>query len=384
MESIPLLRAVGRVNYEDIRAHINQPPFNCSAIDGYAVRAKDITAAGKQAVILRVTQTVFAGDTPARALGPGESAQVTTGAQLPLKADCVVKQEETKYNNGLAHILANPGKGKNLIFSGEHIRRGEILARRGELLESSHIGILAGQGFREVKVYRKAKVGILSTGNELISAGAVLMPGKIYDSNCPMLAARVRLLGGEAVFHSGVEDDIDRLGHTIAALLEEAEVVITTGGVSVGKKDFLPQAGILLGAETLICRLRYKPGGRVLVLLKEGKLIFCLSGNPFAALTSFELLAAPCLRKLMGALDYEPQYAAGVLQHDFTKQNPLRRFVRARIINGQVFLPAGVQRSGSLAGLPGCNCMIDIAAGTGELRKGDTVRVIMFLGGSLL
>jgi molybdopterin molybdotransferase len=383
-ETAPLAEAVGRVNYADIHAIMDHPPFDRSPIDGYAVVAQDIAAASpQQPAVLRVTQTIFAGDAPVRELCFGESAQVATGAQLPPQTGCVVKQENTKRENGFVHIFANPGKGKNLIFRGEDVRYGEILIRQGEQLDSAHIGILAGQGFREVAVYRKPKIGLLSTGNELMPAESTLLPGKIFDSNSLMLAARVQLLGGTAVFHHSVEDDISLLQCAISELLAKADVVITTGGVSVGERDFMPKLGALLGAQTLFYCLQYKPGGCVMAMQKDGKIIFCLSGNPFAALTSFELLAAPCLRKLMGARDYGPQRLMGILQNDFAKKSPQRRFVRACNINGRIFLSTGNHGSGNLSTLPGCNCLIDIPPGTGELHHGDTVYVIMFQRGIL-
>ncbi len=378
-ENIPLDAAAGRIAAEDITARYSQPPFDRSPLDGYALYAADFATASKQTpVVLPVSMKLCAGDTPTGPLAKGNAARIMTGAPVPAGADCVVRQEDTDYGEERVTLYA-PGKaGGNICFAGEDIAKGELIAARGARLTPAHLGVMGGQGMSEVTVYKQLRIGVLATGSELLAAGAPWQPGKIYDANGAEIASRLRGLGF-AVIRADEADDPDAIAAAIKGLLTRCDAVITTGGVSVGQKDYLPQAVETLGAEVLFHGVAMKPGSPMLAAMLDGKPVFCLSGNPFAAAATLELLALPALLQLAGAADTEPERARLRLENAFNKKSPGRRFLRAKAHGGSVTLPESGHSSGSLSAMIGCNCFVDIPAGSGPLTAGQEVEVVYFV-----
>ena len=374
---LPLLDALHRIAGEDLAARIALPPFDNSPLDGFALRHTDSAGAGKdKPVFLRVVETIYAGDLPRKSLAPGACARVMTGAALPEGATCVIPWEDTDNHPdrvGIFHALA---AHQNYRFHGEVMRQGQGILRKGERITSAHVGLLAAQGFTEIPVFARPRVGILSTGSELMSGPEPLIPGKIYDSNRYLLAARVLTLGAEPVWTSAIADDPALIARAVEELLETCDCIISTGGVSVGAHDYMPQVGSYINAEPLFRRVQMKPGGWVTALYKDTKIILCLSGNPFAAAMSFDLLAGPVIRRLAGAAPVLPQKIPGVLQEPFPKASPQGRFLYAQREGKEVFLPQAGYVSGSLASLIGCNCILHIPPGKGPVDPGDTVEVI--------
>ena len=210
-ERIPLEAAVGRVCMQDIFAAVCQPPFSRSPLDGYAARSADIAqASSAKPAVLPVSLHLYAGSTPAP-LAPGTAARVMTGAPVPEGADCVVAQEQTDCGQKTVSIYKSVSGGANICLRGEDFQAGEPLTRRGQRLDFARIGLLAGQGIASVEVSKKPRVAVLSTGDELTGAGLPLAPGKIYDSNCAMLCARLAELGAQAFPLSPCADDLDAL-----------------------------------------------------------------------------------------------------------------------------------------------------------------------------
>lgn len=376
-EIVALEEALGRTVAADIPAATHHPPFDRSPLDGYALRHTDIEAASREApVVLRVVGRVYAGDPPLnRILAPGEAVRIMTGAAIPAGADCVLRQEDTDEGDERVAVYRALRHHENYCFQGEDVRRGDILIRKGETLDFPQLGVLAGQGYARVAVRKKPLVGILSTGNELVSVGTPLPLGKIYNSNGAMLSVRTRMLGGVPVQPGQVEDDPARLAGEVGALLERCPLVITTGGVSVGERDYLPAVARQMGGTLLFHGVAVKPGAPAMAFQAGGGLALCLSGNPYAAAATFELLARPVIRKLSGAVDPYPAYQQGALVDPFPKPSPARRFVRARAESGKVYLPRE-HESGKLASLMRCNCLIDVPAGSPALQAGVTVRFI--------
>jgi molybdopterin molybdotransferase len=376
-DSVPLLEALGRVICEDCFARTDQPPFDRSPLDGYAARHDDLDAADREnPAVLTVTQRIYAGDAPEKPIEPGEAARVATGAPLPPGATCVVAQENTDRGEERVEVYVSLKKHQNCVFRGEDLLAGHLMAEKGTRLRSPHIGVLAGQGIGEVRVYPRPKVGVLSVGSELVPTGMPLSPGMIYDSNSQILAARVRELGGEAHVEKGVADDPAQIAAALERLLKDQDLVITAGGVSVGERDYMPQAGGLLGGKTLFHGLGYKPGGITLALLKDDRLILCLSGNPFAAFMSFELLAGPVLGKLAGQKETRLDRLQAVMRGGFPKSSPNRRFIRGWLRGGEVFVEKEAHASGSLSSLTRSNCLIDIPAASPPLPDGAAVEVV--------
>ncbi|MDR1048568.1 MAG: molybdopterin molybdotransferase MoeA, partial [Synergistaceae bacterium] len=363
----------------DCFARTDQPPFDRSPLDGYAARHEDLAAAGPGTpAVLTVTQKIYAGDTPEKPVGPGEAARVATGAPLPPGTDCVAAQEDTDRGEERVEVYISLGRHQNYVFRGEDLRAGYRIVEKGTRLKSAHIGVLAGQGIRELQVFPRPRVGVLSVGSELCPFETPLrpLPGMIYDSNSWTLAARIREMGGEPRVAKRAEDDPSRIAAALEDLLEENVLVVTAGGVSVGERDYMPLAGERLGAAPLFHGLGYKPGGITLALLKSGKPILCLSGNPFAAFMSFELLAGPVLGKLAGLKEPRLARLRAVLRGDFPKPSPNRRFLRGRLSGGEVFVEKKGHASGSLFSLTRCNCLIDIPAASPPLPDGSAVDVV--------
>jgi molybdopterin molybdotransferase len=381
-ESVPLSRALGRIAFEDIGAVLDQPPFDRSPLDGYAVNHLDIEDACLEfPATLRVAQNIFAGDVPSGSISRGEAARIMNGSPLPPNATCVVRQEDTDEGEEFVQIFRSHGEYENYCFRGEDFHSGQILAERGDRLNALRLGLIAGQGSSYVNVFPRPSMCVLSTGSEILAAGSTLEPGKIYDSNGALLSSRGQELGADVLPVVILPDDPYELSKAMGDLLPRCDLIVATGGVSVGAHDFMPQAGEMMGARTLFHRLPLKPGGATMALEKDGKLLLCLSGNSFAAYATFELMAAPVLRKLMGEKTYRSAKAKGIMENDFDKPSRIRRFVRARIEGERVFLPEKGHYPGMLSSLTDCNCLIDVPAGTPWLKRGDIVDVVLFATG---
>ena len=377
-EELPLLEALGRILYDHVQARIDQPPFNRSPLDGYAVHHEDLKSATKGSpAVLRVSQCIYAGDWPRQRLQRGQAAVIMTGSPLPDGATCVVRQEDTDRGESTVQINVSHGKHQNVCFRGEDVEAGRLLVSKGTSLDYARIGVLAGQGISRVRVYPKPRIGVLSTGSELMPVGEQLQPGKIYDSNRYTLMLRAMELGAEPALDRSLPDVPQLLSSAIDEALPHCDLLMTTGGVSVGARDYMPMVGEMIGAQKLFHGVAVKPGHCALALKKDGKLIICLSGNPFAAFATFELLAAPLIRKLSGGTSAGKRIRANMLD-TFDKASQGRRFVRARFDSGQVFFPTDDHEAGVLSSLIDCNCLIDIPAGNSGLKRGDTVEVVLF------
>lgn len=396
-ERLPLRAAGGRILAEKIYAGIAHPPFPRSPVDGFAVRHDDTeNASPKEPAVLSLRQCVCAGDWPEREVEPGEAARVMTGAPIPGGADCVARQEGAKVEDDTVKVFAPCRKYENYCFLGEDVERGTCLAEPGTRLDAVWLGILSGQGIREVSVFQKPRVGIFSTGSELSWPESGLVPGKIYDSNGPMLEQRVRELGAEPVYYGIIPDDEKRLAAAISNALGVCDFIITSGGVSVGLRDCMPSVGEQLGARLLFHGIAAKPGSPAMALKKDNTLILCLSGNPFAAYVGFELLASPVVEAMGGYADLMDSghtgpmnsgYMSpmnirrkGIMAAEFRKKSSVRRFVRAYFEDGHVSFPSGGHSSGMLCSLADCNCLIDIPAGNNGLKPGDDVEILLLRG----
>ena len=377
-EKLPLMGALGRRLAEEINAPMDQPPFDRSPLDGYALRAADTAGACREhPVSLTVADTVYAGDTPRVPVTPGRAVRVMTGAMLPPGCDCVLKQEDTDMGSPAVEIYASLRPGDNYVYRGEDYRAGTCLLPAGSRVDAAAAGVLSSAGITQVPVNRRPRVGVLSTGDEVVEPGVRPLPaGKIYGANLPLLLARLRELGVENVTGQLAGDDPQAVAEAMKRMLETCDLLITTGGVSVGDKDIFHQALPLLGAERVFWKVQLKPGSPAMFSRYGGKPILSLSGNPFAAFTTFELLARPLLAALSGEPELLPRREKAVLDTPFPKGSPIRRFVRGKYEKGHVSLPEG-HSSGVLRSLVGCGCLVDIPAGSGPLAAGETVDILM-------
>lgn len=377
-ELLPRLEALGRTLAQDLPAPMDQPPFDRSPLDGYALRSADLVGASREhPVVLPVVEIVYAGGVPSRPLAAGEAMRIMTGAMLPAGCDCVLQHERT--NNGMeqVEIYAPLSPHQNYCDRGEDYRAGTVLLPAGTVLDAAAMGVLASAGICQVPVRRRPVVGILSTGDEVVPPEThPLPPGKIYGSNQDLLTARLRELGIGEVRCVLSPDEPQAVADTMAELLSTCDVLLTTGGVSAGDKDIFHEALPLLGVERVFWKVNLKPGTPAMYSRKEGKPILSLSGNPFAAAATFELLARP----LLAALTEEEHFAftplTAVTEDGFPKASPGRRFLRGVYRRGRVAL-AGKNASGLLASLVGCNCLVDLPAGSPPVEAGQTVRILL-------
>lgn len=377
-EQLPLLEARGRVLSRDITAALDNPPFDRSPLDGYALRAEDIAGAGKETpALLEVAAEVCAGGWFGGTVEPGQAVRIMTGGAIPAGCDCVVRQEDTDYGEDRVQVYKAVARHQNYCFAGEDIRRGTVLMKAGEKLGPVHMGVLAGQGLTQVPVRPRLRAAVLSTGDEITPVGEPLGKGKIYNSNLPMLRARLEELGMMVTVSRSLPDDPAAVAEAIREACGDADVVITTGGVSVGKKDILHEVLPLLGARRLFWRVLMKPGTPILCGEYEGRPLCCLSGNPFAAIATFELILRPMLAKMAGDPAIQYRRTTGKMAEDFPKRSPGRRFIRAVYRDGLVTLGEQNHSSGALYSMVGHNCLVDIEPGNKGLRAGDRVKIVL-------
>lgn len=377
VETVLLHDVLGRVAAETTPARHDQPPFDRSPLDGFAFSHLDAAEAGPDnPARLRIVADIFAGDAGVDRLERGQAVRILTGAPIPPGATCVVRQEDVTVENGTVAVPVRLGEYDNYCFRGEYLAKGAVLVDRGSRVDRGRLALLAGDGMDRLPVFRRPRVAVLSTGNELRSGPGPLAPGEIFDGNAPLLAARVGELGASVTVCRAVPDDAGRIATAMNELLAACDLLVTTGGVSVGDRDCLPEAGRLAGMRQVFHGVQVKPGSPALALEKEGKLAVCLSGNPFAAFVTFELLAAPVVRRLCGLSDATSSRVACRLGEVFPKAGGTRRFAPARLEGGKVFF-SGKAGSRSLATLVDCNCLVDIPAGKTGLPAGSPVEAVL-------
>ena len=372
-----LLRSYGRVAAENVFAPVSVPPFPKSAMDGYAVRSEDVAAAGKDTpVSLRVVAEIFAGETCSVTAEKGTCVRVMTGSFIPDGYDAVVKQENTDYGEKYVRIFSSVKKLQNYCATGEDIQKGALILKEGTKITRAEIGLLASVGFDSVSVKKPVRFAILCTGSELTEPGRPLSDGKIYSSIGFMLSSALQEAGQTVSMLKIVEDNSEKITAELEKALAESDFVITTGGVSVGKKDLLPSVLSSLGAETIFSRVSVQPGTPTIASFLNGKVILSLSGNPYAALVHFDLYVYHALSVLLGCPAFEPEKKIALLASPYDKVNALRRLVRARYDGGKVTLPSSNHASSVISNMGACNCYIDIPPST-PLKSGDSVSVIL-------
>lgn len=377
-EVVELGEANGRILAEDLYATFAQPPFNRSPLDGYAFKAADSKGATYETpVMLKVVGEVCAGDCFQEKVGVGEAIRIMTGAPIPDSCDAVLRQEDTDYGEDVVSIYKELKPYSNYCFAGEDIKQGQLVLKKGEKLNAIKLGVLASLGLSKVNVLRRPKVALLCTGDELILPGEQLQPGKIYNSNGVMIQQRGAELGIDIQYFVPCKDTPEEVAKVISEHIDNVDLWITTGGVSVGKKDILHDVVKILEANRLFWRIQIQPGTPVLAFTYKEKLIISLSGNPFASLTNFELLVRPVVAKMQCDKSILPQKKVATLCSSFEKKSYKRRFIRARYEDGNVYLEHQNHSSGSLYTMSLCNCLIEIPAGTPSLANGEQVQIIL-------
>jgi molybdopterin molybdotransferase len=382
-EETELRAANGRVLAEDIVAPANQPPFPRSPLDGYAFDAADSEGASRERpVVLKVAEKICAGERTDRTIRRGEAVRLMTGAMIPKGCNCVIMQEETDGGEDAVRIYKRLGPHENYCFEGEDYRKGDLLLPAFARIGPAAAAVLASAGRARLRVIRRPRVSVISTGDELAAPGGPRKDGEIYCSNNYYIEARLAETGAEIACSRIVRDDVAELRRVVEAAAAEADLVISTGGVSVGEKDFLPRVLAEMGAEIVFHKIKIKPGSPTVFSRHNGTCLLSLSGNPFASVASFELLALPLLSAMTGDKTLALTRVSAELSVDFNKKGGTRRFLRGRFDGTRVHLPAD-HANGQLRSLIGCNCLADIPAESDGLRAGDRVSVLLFPGAAL-
>jgi len=386
-EEVALLQAAGRVLFENVRASRNVPPFANSAMDGYAVRWLDVArASATDPVTLSVLEDVPAGYVARRRVTKGNATRIMTGAPVPRGADAIVRVEYTEFIGDRVRISRVDGQGSHIRGIGEDIQKGRPILKKGKLLTSADIGLLASVGKSRVRVYRRPTVAIISTGDELLEVDDSPQPGKIVNSNSYTLSAAVQEIGAVPHLLGIVRDKRKSLASAFKRALHY-DVVITSGGVSVGDYDLVKGALLDVGVRMALWRVAQRPGHPFAFGRMGSKPVFGLPGNPVSSAVSFLLYARPALLKMMGYKSFFLPVIHATLEHEIKKTKGLKEFIRCclREDDGRSFASStGTQSSGVLHSLSLAQGLIVAKEEETLFPKGSQVPVILLRHQGLL
>ncbi len=386
-EEVAILQAAGRVLFEDVRARRSVPPFANSAMDGYAVRWQDVAQASPaNPVVLRVLEHVPAGYVAKRRVVKGTTIKIMTGAPLPRGADTIVRVEYTESVGGGVRINKVDGLGGHVRQAGEDILKGQTILEKGKVLTPADIGLMASIGKRRVRVYRRPTVSVISTGDELLEIGDRPRPGKIVNSNSYTLAAAIQQTGATPVPLGIVRDKRKNLTAAFKRALRY-DVVMTSGGISMGDYDLVKEALGDVGVQMRFWQVAQKPGHPMAFGRIGRKPVFGLPGNPVSSAVSFLLYARPVLLKMMGHRNLFLPVIQATLEHEIRKSQGVKEFIRCRLrcAEGQNFASStGAQGSGVLRSLSLAQGLIVAGEEQTLLEKGCKVPVILLSHQDLL
>ncbi|MBR6228476.1 MAG: molybdopterin molybdotransferase MoeA [Eubacterium sp.] len=408
IEEVPLEKCAGRILGADITATENVPSFDRSPYDGYAFRAGDTAGVSEgNPVTLRVLENIRAGQMPRQEVVPGTAIRLMTGAPVPVGADAICKYEDTEFTEESVTLKQSYRPGENIVTAGEDIRQGTPVLEKGYRIDPGMVGTLASLGVMQVPVFRKPVVGILSTGDEVVEAGEPLPPGKIRNSNRYTIAAALESIGMETIYLGQAEDSTE----SIAGLIRRGEqgaagsdssvpsvppcdVLISTGGVSVGDYDLVPDAMETCGYEILTGGVAMKPGMACAYGVKtmtvaneaQDRLMLGLSGNPASSLTNLQCVCFPALRKMTGQKEFEHSMLRVKLGCDILKTGKGTRFVRGRTVirEGEIVFEApSVQGNVVISSAARCDAYAVLTGMKAPVKEGTMVEVFTVRGGAV-
>ena len=375
VEIVAIDEALGRVLTETLVAVLNVPSFDRAAMDGYAVKSKDILDSTIQnPKILKLVGEIHAGDTPKTAVKAGECIQVATGAVMPRGSDAVVQVEDVEASNGLVKVFKPVSAGANISPQGEDIKEGDIIIKADAILNAGRIGVLAAQGLTNCKVYAKPVVAILSSGEEVAAPGKKLKPGNIYDVNSHAIASIVSGSGGVPLISGIVGDNLEDIKARIGAALQ-SDMVVISGGSSVGKKDLLVDALHNWG-EVLFHGIKVKPGAPILFALVQGKPLFGMPGPPASCLIQSILFLGSAVRKMARLPPQPARTVVAKLEHRVSGLVGRRQFLPV-IMKGNEAVPV-FKKSGTITSVAGADGYVEITEDVATIEKGETVVVTLF------
>jgi molybdopterin molybdotransferase len=379
VEEVPLLEAGNRILASDITASVDLPRFDNSAVDGYAVRSNDLVlASDEKPVSLEVVAEIPAGGQFSRTIAGTMCARIFTGSPMPSGADTVVMQEDAERVGCVAWFREAAKPWQNVRFCGEDVKAGSRVVEAGERLTVGAIALLGALGISKLRVHRRPLVALLATGSELREPGESLVAGQIYESNRAALATLIQKAGGESRLFPLVPDQLEATQAALRAAFQQCDLVITSGGVSVGELDFVKEAFRALGGEMEFWRVAIRPGKPFVFGRLGTRQLFGLPGNPISALVTGLLLACPAILRAQGARHVEPLSHLAIAGEEFKNATDRRHFMRVRVDHAGYAHLSGLQASHALGSLAASNGLVDVAPGS-IVERGQQVRVIRFV-----
>lgn len=366
-ETVSLEKAGERILAKDIISSINMPPFNKSAMDGYGVISDDPSERFK------VIETVPAGKLPQKKVHRGECAKVMTGGIVPDAADRVIMREMTEEKNGYIFVTGRE-TNKNICTAGEDIKKGDRVLVKGTKMRPQEVGVLASMGLNKVTVYKKPRVGLISTGSELVPPGKRINQSQIYDSNSYSLSAQAKRAGVRLIDWQMVLDDPDKIKNAVQDFMEQCDVLLVSGGVSMGDFDYVPHVFKKLGFTLHFEKVAIKPGKPTVFGTKGNQTVFGVPGNPVSTFIVFELFIRPFLMRLMGHR-YEPLFLSGVLKESIQRTKTSRAFFIPVEYKEGFIKRLPYHGSAHMHALTRANALLCIPKGVSELKQGKKVYV---------
>ncbi len=368
-ETVDLPGARQRVLAEDSYYDTNIPPFNKSAMDGYACRAADI---GNE---LSILETIYAGSIPAHRIGVNECSKIMTGAVVPEGADCVYIVEDAKLTEKNKVLCSKPESATNICYEGEDAKKGDIALKKHTLVSSRHIPLLAGAGVSSPSVFCRPLVSVFATGSELVEPENKPLPHQIRNSNAYQMISQLDALGIKGEYLGIIRDDKKLTEKRISEAFEKSDLVLLTGGVSAGDSDYVPDVLEDLAFEMILTRSAIQPGKPIIFARRDKQYCFGLSGNPVSSFIQFELYVKPFIYSLMGH-HYQSPVSEAILDRDLKRSKADRlKFVPALLNRKNEAIPLEFHGSAHIDALSDASCLIEIPIGTFKIKKGETIHV---------
>ncbi|MFC2120209.1 gephyrin-like molybdotransferase Glp [Bacteroidota bacterium] len=368
-ERIDYIESLGRILGEDIRSDINMPPFNKSAMDGYACRREDLSFE------LEVVETIRAGFVPEKSIVERQCASIMTGAILPEGANCVIMVEHTKKSKDNKILFTKEKTKNNICYKGEDIKIGELVLKKGEKIKSQHIAVMASLGCVKPQVYKQPKVGVIATGTELVEPENKPGISQIRNSNGSQMIAQLKALGINPEYYGIAPDSEEKTFNIISDSLKENDVILLSGGVSMGEYDFVPKVLKKLGIELLFQKIAVKPGKPTTFGVNNKKYVFALPGNPVSSFIIFDLLVKPFLYKMMNK-----DTSQSIIKL------PLEKRIERKKAERLVWMPGKINNNGTVQvidyhgsahinSLTDADCIISMKAGQLTIESGELADV---------
>jgi len=382
-EHVPLSEVYQRVLAKDIVAHIDVPSFDRATVDGYAVKAKDTFGADEtNPITLKICGSIDIGEPPHITVENGSAAEIATGAPMPQGADAVVMLEYTIRKDARVTLYRPVSKGENTMKAGSDIRKGDTILKKGQKLSLREIGVVAALGLSKVQVYRRPKVAIISTGPEIVEPGKTLLSGKIYDINAHTLSAAVIESGGQPFNLGIIPDEPDMIERTIKEALGSADIVVTSGGVSAGPKDIIPEILKSLGEPGIIVSgIAVKPGKPTTIAMVDKKPIFSLPGHPTSSLLMFHILVRPVISKMAGKTEETSHFVKAVAGEKMFSEKGRRTFIMVKLSHDKtgrkLVSPVPTGLSGAITTLTKADGFIEIPEDQQFINAGENVKVYL-------